>query len=142
MYSYTAPFVYHHLHQKPKKMEMKICLPGIPLLIDIFSFRHGSMGAKWLVATALITHRVYHIQDRADGKQKDETADEDGKDDEKDDGPSVFPPLGQSLVLLLPAYGLVHFVELVVACGTCLARMSVAVSCGFERVCRGKNLHE
>jgi hypothetical protein len=94
-------------------------------LIDIFPLlRHGSMGAKWLVTTALVAHRMHQIQNRADGKQKDETADEDGKDDEKDDGPSVFPPLGQSLVLLLPACGLVHFVELVVACGTCFVYVS------------------
>jgi hypothetical protein len=90
------------------------------------------MRTERLVATALIAHGVHHIQNRADGKQKDETADEDGKDDEKDDGPSVFPPLG------LPACGLVHFVELVVACGTCLVGMLVVVSCGFERVWGGE----
>jgi hypothetical protein len=78
MYSYTAPFI-SPFPPETKKDANKSAKPriGIPslFLVDIFPFRHGSMGAKWLVATALITHRVYHIQDRADGKQKDEAAD-------------------------------------------------------------------
>jgi hypothetical protein len=81
------------------------------------------MGTKWLIATALVAHRVYHVQQRANGKQKDETADENGKEDEKDDGPSESF-LGESVALLLPACGLVHLVELVVACGTCCSYIS------------------
>lgn len=98
------------------------------------------MGAKWLIATTLVTHRVYHVQQRANGKQKDETADEDGKENEKDDGPSeAF--LGESVALLLPACGLVHLVELVVACGTCFRYVS-NFFLWLNRDCRGKNLHE
>ena len=46
------------------------------------------MRTKRFIATALVTHRVYHIQNGANGKQKDKTADEDGMDNEEDDGPS------------------------------------------------------
>ena len=110
------------------------------VLINIFSLRHGFMGAKWLIATALVAHRVYHVQQRANGKQKDETADEDGKHDEQDDGPSEAS-LGPSAVLLLPACGLIHLVELVVACGTCFSQVSSCFT-WLERLCRGQNLHE
>ena len=62
------------------------------LLINVFdhlsSLRRGHvMRAKRLVAGALVSHRVYEIEDGADGEEEDEAADEDGEDDEEDDGP-------------------------------------------------------
>jgi len=45
------------------------------------------MRAKRLVAGAFVSHRVYEIEDGADGEEEDKAADEDGEDDEEDDGP-------------------------------------------------------
>jgi hypothetical protein len=77
------------MQKAEKKTKILVCLRFF--LIDIlshgFSFRHGRVGAKRLVTTAFVAHRVYQVQHRANGKKKEEAGGKDGKDDEQDEGP-------------------------------------------------------
>lgn len=97
------------------------------------------MRPKRLVTTAFVSHRVYQVQDRANGKKKDEAADKDGKHDKQNDGP-MKASLGESVGFLLPACWLIHAVELVVAGSTC--DLHVSGCCYDVKRVVGKNSHE